>query len=246
MRAMSPSPSSVLDVAERDDVLAEQRVLHLRQRGAKLLDVDAMVLSETLIFERVLRASQRSRLTSDGRAYALLDRQVVAVVLVAARPSAARAAPRVMPAFSSPAHLSGLLVMSATDAHAEVAQDRRGEVVAAQVGGEAELLVGLDGVGAFGLQRVGADLVAEADAAPLLPQIDDDAAARRGDGGERAVELLAAVALERAQRLAGPALRMHAREQRRRRHAAASSGPATIATCSRSSGASPARDRRPP
>ena len=61
---------------------------------------------------------------------------------------------------------------------AEVDEHLRADAVLARVGGEAELHVGLDGVAALVLQRVGADLVAEADAAALVAaQVHDHAPA---------------------------------------------------------------------
>ena len=62
-------------------------------------------------------------------------------------------------------------------AHAEVAQDLAADAVVADVGREAELLVGRDGVVALVLQLVGLQLVDEADAAPLLEQVEEDALA---------------------------------------------------------------------
>ena len=77
---------------------------------------------------------------------------------------------------SRPAIFCGLLVSSRTRCDAEVAQDLRADAVVAQVLLEAELEVGLDRVAALVLQRVGADLVREADAAPFLVQVDEHAA----------------------------------------------------------------------
>ena len=79
---------------------------------------------------------------------------------------------------------------------------------------EAEHAIGVDRVGAFGLQRVRAQLVPEADPPPLLPQVDDRAAPFAGDVAHREVELLAAVALFRAEHLARPALGVHAHRHR--------------------------------
>ena len=80
---------------------------------------------------------------------------------------------------------------------AEVDEDLRADAVLARVGREAELEVGLDGVAAFVLQRVRAQLVAEPDAAAFVPaQVHDDALALLGDLLQRAVELRAAVATQ--------------------------------------------------
>ena len=62
-------------------------------------------------------------------------------------------------------------------AHAEVAQDLGADAVVALVGAEAELLVGLDRVVPLLLQLVGAQLVHQADAAPLLEQVEEHALA---------------------------------------------------------------------
>ena len=58
-----------------------------------------------------------------------------------------------------------------------MAEDLRADAVVALVGLEAQPLVGLDGVEALVLQRVGAQLVGEADAAPFLVQVQQHAAA---------------------------------------------------------------------
>src|SRR5688500_3972492 len=86
--------------------------------------------------------------------------------------------------------------------------------VLAQVDGESQTLVGLDGVGALVLEGVGADLVDDADAAPLLQLVDDGAPTLALDELHGAVELAAAVALRRAEDVARQALRVDARERR--------------------------------
>ena len=109
--------------------------------------------------------------------------------------------------------MAGLLVISRIVVIAEVDEDLRADAVLARVGREAELHVGLDGVAALVLQRVGADLVAEADAAALVAaQVHDDARALVGDLLQREVELQAAVAAHRAEHVAGEALGVHAHE----------------------------------
>ena len=80
---------------------------------------------------------------------------------------------------SSPAIFCGLLVSRRTRSDAEVAQDLRADAVVAQVLLEAELEVRLDRVAPAVLQRVGADLVREPDAASLLVQVDEHAAPGR-------------------------------------------------------------------
>ena len=79
--------------------------------------------------------------------------------------------------------------------------------------GQALLQVGVDGVVALLLELVGADLVAESDAATLVAaQVDQDAAALLLDQVERGVQLRAAVAAQRAEHVAGQALGVHADE----------------------------------
>ena len=97
---------------------------------------------------------------------------------------------------------------------AEVGEDAGGRGVVARVGGQAEREVGVDGVEAALLQAVGAELVDEADAAALVTAHVDDDAAVLLDRVERRLELRAALALERVERLAGQALGVHAHERR--------------------------------
>ena len=99
-------------------------------------------------------------------------------------------------------------------AHAQVGEDLRADAVVAQVGGEAELQVRLDGVEPAVLQRVGAQLVREPDAAALLAQVEQHARAALGDRAQRRVQLRAAVAALRAEHVAGEALRVHAHQRR--------------------------------
>ena len=70
--------------------------------------------------------------------------------------------------------------------------------------------VGVDGVVALLLELVGADLVAEADAAALVAaQVDEDARALLLDQVERGLQLGPAVAAQRAEDVAGQALGVH-------------------------------------
>src|SRR5919204_1037815 len=73
---------------------------------------------------------------------------------------------------------------------AEVGEDLVTDPVVAHVGLEAELEVRLDGVEAVLLQLVCAQLVEEADAAPLLRHVEQDAALLSGDLAQRLLELL--------------------------------------------------------
>ena len=58
---------------------------------------------------------------------------------------------------------------------AEVLEDLQADAVVAQVGAVAEGEVGLDGVEPLVLEGVGPDLLDQADAAPLLGQVDQGA-----------------------------------------------------------------------
>ena len=76
-------------------------------------------------------------------------------------------------------------------------------------------------------QHAVARLGGEAGAASLLREVEEHAAPGAGDGGERGVELLGAVAVAGAVDLAGDARGVHAREQRR-----AAAEPCRMATAS--------------
>src|SRR5690606_19699570 len=70
-------------------------------------------------------------------------------------------------------------------------------------------LVRFDGVGAERLQRVRANLVRQADAAALLPQVQEHAGPAARDLRLRALELLAAIALHRPEHFARQTFRVH-------------------------------------
>jgi hypothetical protein len=91
---------------------------------------------------------------------------------------------------------------------AQLGQHRRSDVVPACVVGQTEDAVRVDRVGTLGLQGVRADLVRETDASSLLAQVQDRTLTATGDLGLGGLELLLAVALERAEDLAGQALAM--------------------------------------
>ena len=113
---------------------------------------------------------------------------------------------------SSAAIFSGLLVMRRTACTSSSLSAFAGKFEDAAVGLVAELEVGLDGVEALVLQLVGAELGHQADAAAFLLLVDQDAGAFVGDALHRELELLAAVAAERAEDIAGEALRVDADE----------------------------------
>ena len=87
--------------------------------------------------------------------------------------------------------------------------------VLAKVGSEAELEIRFDGVIAFVLQGIGADLIDEADAAAFLTQVDEDAAAFFGDLAHGCGELLSAVAAQRPEAVTGETFRVDAAEDGR-------------------------------
>ena len=83
-----------------------------------------------------------------------------------------------------PAQSRIALSCSADRPEPEVEEDLRADAVVAEVGREAEAFVGLDGVGTRVLERVGLELVEEADAPALLAaQVDDHAATGGVDAG---------------------------------------------------------------
>jgi hypothetical protein len=95
---------------------------------------------------------------------------------------------------------------------AEVAQDSDTQPVFALIGAEAQPLVGFDGVVALILKSVSANLVREADAAPFLIEIQNDAASFGGDARHGRVELRAAVAARRVKHVAREARRVDAHQ----------------------------------
>ena len=89
----------------------------------------------------------------------------------------------------------------------EVDEDLGADPVVAQVGGQAELQVGVNRVEALLLELVGAELVEQADPATLLGEVEQDALPLPLDRRQRRLELLAAVAAQRVEDVAGEALR---------------------------------------
>src|SRR4051812_11524916 len=86
--------------------------------------------------------------------------------------------------------------------------------VIALVVGESEAAVGVDGVEAAILQRIGAELVRKADSAAFLAQIEQQSTARRADDAQRLLELRSAIAFQRAEYVAGQALAVQAHQRR--------------------------------
>ena len=79
---------------------------------------------------------------------------------------------------------------------------------------EAEPLVGFHGIEPAVLQRVGLEFGHEADPATFLLFVDENAGALLGNHGKRHLELLAAVAAQRAENVTREALRVNADERR--------------------------------
>ncbi len=97
---------------------------------------------------------------------------------------------------------------------AELLQHVVGDAEVALVLREADDLVGVDRVQALILQAIGAQLVGKADAAPFLRQVQQHAAALRVDRCHAAPQLLAAVAAQAAEQVAGEAGGMQAHRHR--------------------------------
>src|SRR5687768_11939389 len=109
-------------------------------------------------------------------------------------------------------HLARIVGDRPDRAQPEIEEDLRADAVVAQIGGEAEPLVRLDGVRAGVLQLVRLQLVEETDSPPFLVEIDDRAAPLLLDHLHRRLELPSAVAAHRVEDVAGEALGVHADE----------------------------------
>jgi hypothetical protein len=94
----------------------------------------------------------------------------------------------------------------------------RRDFVVPLVVAEPQRAVRLDGVEAPVLQRVGAHLVAQPDAPALLAQVEEQASVHRAEPPQGHLELVAAVAAQGAQRVAGEAFGVEARGHFRRAH----------------------------
>ena len=99
----------------------------------------------------------------------------------------------------------GVVGHDADFSQAEIAEDLAADAVVAFVDGEAESLVGFDGVVAFFLEGVGVELVGEADAAAFLAEVDEGAFAFLFDHLHGGGELGAAIAAGAAEDVAGEA-----------------------------------------
>ncbi len=107
-----------------------------------------------------------------------------------------------MPSSAKPSTLSGLFVRELDGFDAEFAQHGRCHVVRPRVDRKVKLLVRLDGVGTLRLQRVGADLVGEADAAPSWRRYKTTPKPWRAISDCARSSCSATIALERAEDLA--------------------------------------------
>jgi hypothetical protein len=111
--------------------------------------------------------------------------------------------------------LFGVVGDEADGGDVESLEDFGGELEAAVVGAEAELLIGFDGVEALVLELVGAELGHEADAAAFLVLVEEYAGALLGDEAEGKVELVVAVTTEGVKDVSGEALGVDADERGR-------------------------------
>ena len=94
------------------------------------------------------------------------------------------------------------------------AQHARGDAVEPLVAFETQAPVRFERIESLILQTIGAQLVDETDAAPLLRQIEQHAASGLRDGRNRFAQLNAAIAVQRAQEIAGETFRVDARQNR--------------------------------
>ncbi len=93
-------------------------------------------------------------------------------------------------------------------------EHRQADGVVAHVRREAQTLVGLHRIGAAILQLIGADLVQQADATALLPQVEQHAAPFGRDGLQRGLQLCTTVAAQAEQRVTGQAFGMQTAQHR--------------------------------
>ena len=104
--------------------------------------------------------------------------------------------------------LLGVVGEDADARQPEVDENLGADAVVAQVGRQPELKVRLDRVEALLLELVGAQLVEQADAAPLLAEVEQHSQPLAFDPRQRGFELLAAVAAQRVEHVAREAFRV--------------------------------------
>ena len=99
----------------------------------------------------------------------------------------------------------------------ELPQHFRSRQIDPLVGVEPQLLVGVERVETSILQPIGPQLVDEPDAPSFLREIEQHAAAGPGDGSDPAAQLVAAVAAQAGEQVAGKTFRMQPHQNRRGR-----------------------------
>jgi len=87
-------------------------------------------------------------------------------------------------------------------------EDEFDDFIGAFIGGEAQLMIGFDGIVTLVLECVGIDFVEQTDIAPLLPMIDQHPAFRC-DQLQSKMKLLAAVTLDRSKSITCQTLGVH-------------------------------------
>src|SRR5439155_9750881 len=97
--------------------------------------------------------------------------------------------------------------------NAKVVEDRRRQAEVSEVRPEPKRMIGLDRVDSRVLQLVSLQFGHQADAASFLIFIDHQSAAFLRDGPHGDLQLVAAVAAQRAEHLAGEALRVDAQQR---------------------------------
>ena len=103
-------------------------------------------------------------------------------------------------------HLVRVVGEQAHGLHTQIAEDLGADVVLPEISGKAQGQVGLQGVHALILEGVGLQLVQQADAPALLPHVEEYAPALPFNLGHGGGQLLAAVAPQGAEAVAGEAL----------------------------------------
>ena len=84
---------------------------------------------------------------------------------------------------------------------AQLLEDLRSSVIVALIVGQTEHSIRVDSIVPLLLERIGRDLVGEADAATLLAQVDDNPPSTAANHIQGEMELFTAVALQGAQDL---------------------------------------------